>query len=128
MIKAGQAVGVMIKPGGRTAGRQQPRLTRRNTFAQRTRMKPDTTTAMHQLIAQVRQAIPFGLPQAQACTGECNGCTVKLLDYLDGELADWEARLAAGQRPSLGDLHRLGRTSRRVYLVLAANGLVPAEA
>jgi hypothetical protein len=91
-------------------------------------MKPDTTTAMHQLIAQVRDAIPFGLPAAQACTGECDGCTVKLLEYLDGELAGWEARLAAGERPSLKDLQRLEQTSRKVYRVLAANGLVPAEA
>jgi hypothetical protein len=90
-------------------------------------MKPDTTTAMRALIAQVREAIPFDLPEAQACTGECNGCTVKLLAYLEGELADWEARLAAGERPNLGDLSRVGRTSRKVYRVLAANGLVAPE-
>ena len=90
-------------------------------------MKPDTATAMRRLIGQVRDAIPFGLPEARACTGVCNGCTVKLLDYLDGELADWEARLDAGERPNLGDLDRLGRTSRKVYRALAANGLVPAE-
>jgi hypothetical protein len=87
-------------------------------------MKPDTSTAMRQLIVQVRDAIPFDLPAAQACTGECNGCSVKLLEYLDRELADWEIRLAAGERPNLGDLHRLGRTTRKVYRVLAANGLV----
>ncbi|MCG6941352.1 MAG: hypothetical protein LJE69_08880 [Thiohalocapsa sp.] len=91
-------------------------------------MKPDTTTAMHQLIARVRDAIPFDLPAAQVCTGECNGCSVKLLAYLDGELSDWEARLAAGERPNFGDLSRLGRTSRKVYRVLAQNGLVAPEA
>lgn len=90
-------------------------------------MKPDTSTAMHQLIARVRAAIPFDLPAARACTGECNGCSVKLLDHLDGELLDWEARLAAGARPDFGDLTRLERTSRKVYRVLAGNGLVPPE-
>ena len=90
-------------------------------------MKPDTTTAMRQLITQVRDAIPFDLPAARACVGECNGCSVKVLEYLDGELCAWEARLAAGERPSIGDLHRLGRTSRKVYRVLAANGLVAPD-
>jgi hypothetical protein len=88
-------------------------------------MKPNTTDAMRQLIAQVRDAIPFDLPEAQVCTGECNGCSLKLLEYLEAELADWEARLAAGERPSFVDLDRLGRTSRKVYRALAANGLVP---
>jgi hypothetical protein len=91
-------------------------------------MTPDTATAMHRMIAQVRAVIPLGLPAAQACTGECNGCSVKLLEYLDGELAHWEARLAAGERPTFRDLAQLERTSRKVYRVLAANGLVPPEA
>ena len=82
---------------------------------------------MRGLIAEVRASMPFHLPAAQACTGACDGCSVKLLDYLDGELCAWEARLAAGERPGLGDLSRLERTSRKVYRVLAANGLVPAE-
>lgn len=88
-------------------------------------MKPNTTVAMQQLIDRMRTAIPFDMPEAQLCTGECNGCSVKLLEYLDGALADWEGRLAAGERPNLGDLDRLGRTSRKVYRVLTANGMVP---
>ena len=68
--------------------------------------------AMRLLIRQVRDAIPFDLPQAQVCTGLCNGCSVKLLDYLDTQLCDWEERLAAGERPGLADLSRFGGTSR----------------
>lgn len=83
--------------------------------------------AMRLLIRQVRDAIPFDLPQAQVCTGFCNGCSVKLLDYLDTQLCDWEVWLASDERPGLADLSRLGGTSRKVYRALAANGLVPME-
>jgi hypothetical protein len=89
--------------------------------------KPDPSVAMRLLIRQVRDAIPFDLPQAQVCTGLCNGCSVKLLDYLDTQLCNWEVRLAAGERPGLADLSRLGSTSRKVYRALAANGLVPMQ-
>jgi len=86
-------------------------------------MKPDTATAMRELIEQVRDTIPFDRPEAQVCTGLCTGCSVKLLDYLDAQLSDWETRLVAGERPSLADLSRLGRTCRKVNRALAANGL-----
>jgi hypothetical protein len=89
-------------------------------------MKPDTATAMRTLIAQVRAAIPFDAPEAQTCLGTCDGCSQKLLEYLGGELSDWERRLAAGERPSLGDVSRLAKTSHKVHAVLARNGLVDA--
>jgi hypothetical protein len=88
-------------------------------------MKPDTATAMRQMIEQVRDAIPFGRPEAQVCTGLCTACSVKLLDYLDRQFSEWETRIAAGERQSLADLSRLlGGASRKVYRALAANGLV----
>ena len=89
-------------------------------------MKPDTSTAMHVLIAQVRSAIPFDVPEAQTCGGACDGCSLKLLEYLDCELSAWERRLAAGERPNLGDVSRLAKTSRKVRAALARNGLVDA--
>ena len=67
--------------------------------------------------------MPFGL--ARACTGRCDGCSRKLLDWLEGELDDWQARLAADEQPHLGDIDRLARSSRKVYAALARNGLVP---
>ncbi|WP_462320883.1 hypothetical protein [Halochromatium sp.] len=87
-------------------------------------MKPDTRTAMHALITQVRDTLPFDAPAAQVCSGECQGCSLKLLDYLDGELRGWEQRLDSGDRPNLGDLSQLARTSRKVYAALQKNGLV----
>jgi len=86
--------------------------------------KPDSATAMRQLIAQVRDAVPFDMPEAQVCSGTCDGCSLKLLEFLGNELDGWEARLEAGARPGLKELSRLAKTSRKVYSVLAKNGLV----
>ncbi len=83
-------------------------------------MKPDTRTAMRELIAQVREAVPFDAPEAQLCTGPCDGCSVKLLAFLESELEDWETRLDGGERPGLKDLSRLAK----VYAVLERNALV----
>jgi hypothetical protein len=92
-------------------------------------VKPDTRTAMGLLIGQIREAIPFGDREARVCIGACNGCSLKLMDYLDTELQDWEHRLAESERPNLGDLSRLAQTARKIHAVLARNGLVePAPA
>lgn len=83
---------------------------------------------MRQLIAQVRAVVPFDDPRARACGGSCDGCSLKLIEFLDAELADWEARLDAGERPGLAELSRLARISRRIYGVLERNGVVDGAA
>lgn len=90
-------------------------------------MKPDAPTAMRQLIDQVRKALPFDLPSARVCNGPCDGCSMKLLDYLEGELDEWETRLDQGEKPGLAELSKLAKTSRRVHRVLEKNGLVQAQ-
>ncbi|WP_252178875.1 hypothetical protein [Endozoicomonas sp. 4G] len=87
-------------------------------------MKPNTQTAMQELILQVREAIPFDMPEAEICTGKCVGCPKKLLEFLDQELTDWESRLEDEEAPRLGDLSRLAKTSKKVHKALAKNGLV----
>lgn len=87
-------------------------------------MKPDTTTAMHKLIEQVRLAFPFDIPEEVLCSGICRGCAKKLLEFLRTELDDWEYRLGGGQTPSLGDIQRLAKTSRKIYSALEQNGVV----
>jgi hypothetical protein len=87
-------------------------------------MKPDTRTAMQQLIEQIRQAMPFDLPEAQVCAGPCQACSVKLLEYLEMELAHWEQRLAAGEQPNFADLSHLAKTGRKIHRSLRNNGLV----
>ena len=87
-------------------------------------MKPDTATAMRQLIAEVRGAIPFSLSEEQICASGCQSCAVKLLTFLESELEDWETRLDAGEKPNFDDLSRLAKTSRKVHRALVSNGLV----
>ncbi|NCA69008.1 MAG: hypothetical protein EOM91_02690 [Sphingobacteriia bacterium] len=79
---------------------------------------------MRLLIEQVRAAIPFEAPLAQICLGGCEGCSYKLMSFLETELADWEGRLDHGERPTLADLARLARTARKVHAILERNGLV----
>lgn len=86
--------------------------------------KPDTRTAMAELIAEVRATMPFGAPEAVICSDHCAGCSKKLLEFLDTRVDDWEHRLADGDTPTFGDLHGLARSSRKIHKVLKRNGLV----
>lgn len=87
-------------------------------------MKPDTSTAMHNLIDEVRSTMPFGAGEAQLCADSCNGCSLKLLEFLEMELQDWEQKLQNGVQPSFGDVHKMGKTCKKIYMVLKKNGLV----
>jgi hypothetical protein len=90
--------------------------------------KPESATAMRLLIGQIRASIPFDAPEARICSGSCQGCSMKLLDFLASELEDWECRLDAGEKPGLADLSRLMRMGRKVQAVLQRNGLVEPAA
>lgn len=50
--------------------------------------KPDSTTAMLQLIDQVKQAMPLNEPETFVCgpQGSCIGCPKKLLELVDSEM------------------------------------------
>lgn len=80
---------------------------------------------MQQLIDEVRTTFPFDLPRANVCSDDCRGCSLKLLQFLESELDDWERRLADGERPGLAELSRLMRTSRKVGRVLEKADLMP---
>ncbi len=87
-------------------------------------MKPKTPVAMVQLIQQVRETLPFGVPQGYVCADKCTGCSLKLLDYLDLELMSWEDRLLQGDVPSLADIQRMAKISHKVHKVLDKNGVL----
>ena len=91
-------------------------------------MKPDTSKAMKDLIKQVRNAVPFDTPQEELCNGPCTGCPKKLMEYLDTQLEEWEADLQAGEEPTLGDIQKLAKTSRKIYGVLEKNNLIKDQA
>ena len=87
-------------------------------------MKPNTSIAMQNLIDEVRETMPFDAGEAQLCADSCNGCSLKLLEFLDMELQDWEQKLREGVEPSFGDIHKMGKTCKKIYMVLKKNGLV----
>jgi len=68
--------------------------------------------------------MPFDMPEANICSGGCQGCSLKLLEYLDTELENWEFKLNAGELPSLGEISQLAKTSKKIYKVLQKNELV----
>jgi hypothetical protein len=97
---------------------------RETTVAEQTPpRKPDTTTAMRQLIAQVRAALPFDMSEEERCGDSCQGCSNKLLIYLETELDEWELKLQQGVVPGFADLSRLAGKSRKIAEVLKRNGL-----
>ncbi len=79
---------------------------------------------MAQLIGQIRRHIPFGLSGESLCGDSCQGCSSKLLIYLETELDAWEMRLADGVVPNFGDLDRLAKQGRKIYRVLQRNGVI----
>lgn len=89
-------------------------------------MKPNTQTAMKKMIREIRRVMPFDAPEALLCSDKnsCQGCSLKLLEYLESELESWEQLLEAGQVPGFKDLQKLEKTSRRIYRTLESNGLV----
>ncbi len=87
-------------------------------------MKPKTPAAMQQLIQQVRKTLPFGMPESSLCADECKGCSLKLLEFLDIELMDWEDRLEKGEVPTLGDVQRMAKISLKIRAVLEKNGVL----
>lgn len=79
---------------------------------------------MRTLIGQIRAAIPFDLPEAAVCRDSCDGCSMKLLEFMESELESWERRLDHGEQPNFGDLARLAGTGRKIYTILERNGLL----
>ena len=79
---------------------------------------------MKLLITQIRQTLPFDLPQSQLCADECKGCSLKLLEFLDIELSEWEERLQQGEEPSLSDVHHVAKVSKKIHRVLDRNGIL----
>jgi hypothetical protein len=79
---------------------------------------------MRNLIAEIRNSMPFDRTGKQFCTDQCRGCSIKLLDYMQSELEAWEQRLAAGEKPGLADLSRLEKKGRKVCRTLRENQLL----
>lgn len=88
--------------------------------------KPEPTTAMLQLIEQVKLELPLDEPANFVCgpEGSCIGCPKKLLELVDSELSYWEAAIANGDTPLLGDISRFAKLCKNVRRGLKRSGVL----
>jgi hypothetical protein len=87
--------------------------------------KPRTQHAMIELIDSIKMHIPFDeLNEARICSGLCIGCPKKLLEYLEQEVDYWQREVANGEVPSLGDIHKLARSGKKIHRVLVRNEIL----
>ncbi|MCW8878424.1 MAG: hypothetical protein OQK04_00555 [Kangiellaceae bacterium] len=87
-------------------------------------MKPCPSMAMLRLIADIRAAVPFDIPESSLCLGPCAGCSKKLIEFLDDQLCDWQSKLDAGYEPRLGDINKLAKTAKKIHKVLVKNNFI----
>ncbi|MCP4879270.1 MAG: hypothetical protein GY905_01905 [Gammaproteobacteria bacterium] len=87
-------------------------------------MKPNTRQAMLQLIADIKQVLPFEAPEAQLCSGLCVGCPKKVMAFMEHEVSACEQALTNGQMPSLGEVQQLANTAQKVRKIMLKNQLM----
>lgn len=89
--------------------------------------KPDLTTAMQQLISQVRAELPLHEPAHFVCgiNTNCVGCPKKMLEMVDTEIAYWENALQNGIVPKFGELRLFGKLCLSVRRMLIRNKVIP---
>ena len=87
-------------------------------------MKPYPIQAMHSLISQIKDSLPFNLTETEICAGICVGCPKKMMEYISFELDYWECGLQNGETPTLRDINNLARIGKKVHRSLTKNSLV----
>ncbi|MBT3277473.1 hypothetical protein [Candidatus Thioglobus sp.] len=87
-------------------------------------MKPNTVDAMHGLIQEIQNTLPFDQIKADFCSDTCSGCSIKLIDFLSTETEHWQYRLNQGDIPNFNDLNKLAKMAKKIQAVLLKNGLV----
>ncbi|CAH0992765.1 hypothetical protein SIN8267_02902 [Sinobacterium norvegicum] len=86
--------------------------------------KPRADQAMLLLIDEIRATLPIDSPASSLCHGQCKGCSIKLLEYIDSELSHWEQEIDNHNPPNLGQISKLGKTARKIYHALMKNGVI----
>ncbi len=79
---------------------------------------------MRDLITQIKQTLPFDGFDNSACSDTCSGCSVKLINFLENELEDWEYRLNNKEVPNFKDINKLAKMATKIHRVLVKNNLI----
>ncbi len=90
--------------------------------------KPTTDIVMREIIQQIRIEFPFHLGEAELCTDTCTvGCPLKLLEYMEQEVIEWEQRLDNGDIPDFRDIQNMTKVGKKIHHVLEQNKLIESE-
>lgn len=90
--------------------------------------KPELSTAMQQLIHEVKATLPLYEPATYVCgitNSDCQGCPKKMLELVDSELCFWESALKQGRTPKFDELRRFGKLCQSVRRSLIRNKILP---
>ncbi|UJF17581.1 hypothetical protein L0B53_02090 [Vibrio sp. SS-MA-C1-2] len=89
-------------------------------------LKPDTQTAMADIIIQVKAAFPLYEEDTFVCgpDNNCIGCPKKLLELVDTEVCYWESALERGVIPNFDDIYRFTKLCKNVHRGLVRNNRV----
>lgn len=65
------------------------------------------------------------MTEQELCGDTCSyGCSLKLLEFIELEITEWEQRLDNGDIPDFRDIRKLSKSSTQVYKALIKNNLV----
>ncbi|CAM4402609.1 hypothetical protein [Vibrio agarivorans] len=88
-------------------------------------LKPDRTTAMLQIIEQVKTTLPLYDEDTFVCSPDnsCIGCPKKLMELVESEVSYWESALQRGITPQFDEIRRFGKLCNNVRRGLIRNNI-----
>jgi len=95
-----------------------------DSFTKKPEIKPNTKDAMEHLLDQIAQHFPLNKLDVSICQKICVGCPKKLLQYMEQEYDFWREVLAKSETPTLGDIHKLAKSSIKIHKALSNNGIL----
>ncbi|MGF1725560.1 hypothetical protein [Photobacterium nomapromontoriensis] len=90
--------------------------------------KPDRSTAMLQIIEQVKHELPLYDADTFVCgpDNSCIGCPKKLMEIVETEVSYWEHAIQRGTTPNFDEINRFGKLCKNVKRGLVRNNIVAA--
>ncbi|MDR9826062.1 hypothetical protein RCJ22_10635 [Vibrio sp. FNV 38] len=88
-------------------------------------IKPDRTTAMKDIIVQVKATLPLYEEDTFVCAPDksCVGCPKKLMELVETEVSYWESALSRGITPQFDEIRRFGKLCNNVRRGLLRNNV-----
>ncbi|KLV03016.1 hypothetical protein ACFFLZ_02265 [Photobacterium aphoticum] len=90
--------------------------------------KPDRSTAMIQIIEQVKDEFPLYDADTFKCgpDNSCIGCPKKLMEMVETEVSYWEFAIQRGEVPTFDEINRFGKMCKNIKRGLVRNNIMAA--